>query len=352
MAHSPGDAPAALMTRTEAPGLWNDRDDALRMWQVRTSGHADLGRLVFLCMAGESKTPNAPYAALNRLTEGARGHRGAPASDVDVRDTERRIGRKLPADLVGLYRHCNGFTVLTDEDDEGGFRLCPLADLVTYATLSGSDRRNGEGWLAPSDDDDDGWAHDPARVPVFDLGDGNHLSFTTTGSGRVVWIDDHREGPGVLEEAGVSAILTKAFDPSCVEDGVWISPFFAEEGTEEGTDDFAGSPPHFRAKVAMDQGKFEHALEIARAGRQGDKDFVVACDAIVLEALSRLARDADLGAEAARVAKAWASGKRGPIDPTTWRRAESAVAARLPDHAALSTLRDGRTKAESAGDFL
>jgi len=285
---------------------------------------------------------------------------GAPATPRAIAAAEKRLGAELPADLAAVYRTCDGFALFLGSDPialEGArFRLLTLEELQTWAEMTGGED-DADGWCRPKRKRSAAWASDPKRITVFDLANGDYLSFTARSGGPPLWIDDYHEAPSVLAASSVEEILERALDPACIVAGTWTSPFVAAETDEEDEDldvsaQYVASPAHFRAEVELRDGKPERALEIAKAGRKGDKDFRALCDVLVAEALAKLDRREELAKEVAAITKRWTGGKARPlIHPGLWQRLERTVAARLPRDQTLRAIRASRAEAER-GDFI
>lgn len=139
------------------------------------------------------------------------GERAAPVGDDAIARRADQLGCEIPDDVAVLYRTCNGFSLFG-----GKFRFVALAELRTFADWSGDERpsrKRGTRSLAQM-------AEDPARLRVFDLGNGDFVSCASNARHGVVWIDDWREMPSPLA-CSLAQLLTFAIDPKRRRTGAW-----------------------------------------------------------------------------------------------------------------------------------
>jgi hypothetical protein len=172
----------------------------------------------------------AMRALLDLAAAGGESHRiYPPASAAMIREREREISIPLPDELRLLYRLCNGFSLFRQEGsidiDGSPFRLVPLHELQPYAFTLGEEvpkrKRNARGKKLED------LIHDPARLQVFDVGNGDFVSCCAAPD-ATLWIDDYSDGPERVLTDSLAELLDYALskdrlDPETGQwtEGVW-----------------------------------------------------------------------------------------------------------------------------------
>jgi hypothetical protein len=164
-------------------------------------------------------------ALLDLAAAGGESHRiSPPASSAMIREREREISIPLPAELRLLYRLCNGFSLFRREGsidvDGSPFRLVPLHELQPYAFTLGEEvprrRRSARGQKLED------LIHDPARLQVFDVGNGDFVSCCAAPD-ATLWIDDYSDGPQRVLTDSLAELLDHALSKDRLdpETGQW-----------------------------------------------------------------------------------------------------------------------------------
>jgi len=181
-------------------------------------------------------------ALLDLSVVGGESHRiSPPASAAMIRERERELSIHLPTELRLLYRLCNGFSLFREEgsiDVEGSpFRLVPLHELQPYAFTIGEEVPKPKRRARVKSLED--LIHDPARLQVFDVGNGDFVSCCAA-AGTTVWIDDYSDGPERVLTDSLAELLDHALSKDRIDPktGKW------EHGAWEGLGRRIVAPPH------------------------------------------------------------------------------------------------------------
>lgn len=151
--------------------------------------------------------------------ENPESHRlNPPAAEATILEREEELGVALPSELRFLYRLCNGFSLFRREGsndvDGSPFRLVPVHEVQPFAWATGDElprkKRNARARRLEES------INDPARLQVFDVGNGDFVSCCTH-DGRTIWLDDYSDGPQKALTDSIAELLEYALSKDRID---------------------------------------------------------------------------------------------------------------------------------------